>query len=120
MHVCCWAMVPWSAEAQVCAFCEVHIPTPPLLLPDELPLLEPLLDPLELPLLEPLLDPLELPLLDPLPEPLLDPLEPPLPDPLFDPLELPVLDPLEPPVSGFPVELSEVVVPPPSSPVPPT
>ncbi len=127
-----FVLSPWHVLMPLVV--SVQVP-PPLLLPEELPLLEPLLEPLELPLLDPLLEPLELPLLDPLllpeelplPEPLLEPLELPLLDPLLEPLleplELPLLEPLldplelplEPPVSPE-VDASPPPLPPSSPP----
>jgi hypothetical protein len=87
-----------------------HVPPPPLLEPELLPLLEPLLDPELPPLLEPLLDPELLPLL----EPLLDPELLPLPDPellpLLDP-ELLLLDPLLAPLSAAPLGVPHPVGP---------
>jgi hypothetical protein len=106
---CPWLVVmAWHEEMLL----EFNVHEPPLLDPDELPLLDPLLDPEELPLLEPLLDPLlepdELPLLDPeelpLLEPLLDPLLEPDELPLLEPLEPPLLDPVPPSLPGVPDE----------------
>ena len=114
-----------SALAHFCAFVVVQVPTPPLLLLDELLLL---LD--ELLILDepPLLLPEELPLLEPLESALPSTASPPLPLPeeeapelLLEPLELlellerpPELDP----ASGLPVVPSMVPssVSPPSSP----